>query len=61
MTSRTIFPRKRIAIVAHDNRKAELMDWAFYNRMTLSRHQLYGTGTTGKCWKKRLTSLSPNS
>ncbi|MBU1823050.1 MAG: methylglyoxal synthase, partial [Bacteroidetes bacterium] len=40
--------RKRIALVAHDNRKAEMMDWAYYNRTTLSRHQLYGTGTTGK-------------
>ena len=48
MDSRKIFSRKRIAIVAHDNRKPELMDWAFYNRTTLSRHQLYGTGTTGK-------------
>lgn len=48
MDSRKILSRKRIAIVAHDNRKPELMDWAFYNRTTLSRHQLYGTGTTGK-------------
>lgn len=48
MDSRKIFSRKRIAIVAHDNRKPELMDWAFYNRTTLARHQLYGTGTTGK-------------
>jgi len=48
MNSRKILSRKRIAIVAHDNRKPELMDWAYYNRTTLSRHQLYGTGTTGK-------------
>ena len=48
MESRKILSRKRIAIVAHDNRKPELMDWAFYNRTTLARHQLYGTGTTGK-------------
>jgi methylglyoxal synthase len=48
MDSRKILSRKRIAIVAHDNRKPELMDWAYYNRTTLSRHQLYGTGTTGK-------------
>ena len=48
MDSRKILSRKRIAIVAHDNRKPELMDWAFYNRTTLARHQLYGTGTTGK-------------
>lgn len=48
MDSRKILSRKRIAIVAHDNRKPELMDWAYYNRTTLARHQLYGTGTTGK-------------
>jgi methylglyoxal synthase len=48
MESRKILSRKRIALVAHDNRKAEMMDWAYYNRTTLSRHQLFGTGTTGK-------------
>jgi methylglyoxal synthase len=39
--------RKRIALIAHDNRKAELLDWARYNRDTLARHDLFGTGTTG--------------
>jgi methylglyoxal synthase len=39
--------RKRIALIAHDNRKADLLDWARYNRGTLSQHQLFGTGTTG--------------
>jgi methylglyoxal synthase len=39
--------RKRIALIAHDNRKADLLDWARYNRGTLSRHELCGTGTTG--------------
>ncbi len=48
MTSRQLLPRKRLAIVAHDNRKAELMDWAHDNRAMLARHELYGTGTTGK-------------
>lgn len=38
---------KRIALIAHDNRKRDLLDWAAYNRGTLSRHALYGTGTTG--------------
>lgn len=40
-------PRKRVALIAHDNRKAALLDWARYNRGTLSNHELYATGTTG--------------
>jgi methylglyoxal synthase len=39
--------KKRIALIAHDNRKADLLDWARYNRGTLSRHELYATGSTG--------------
>ena len=39
--------RKRIALIAHDNRKADLLAWARFNRGTLSKHDLYGTGTTG--------------
>jgi len=38
---------KRIALIAHDNRKGDLLDWALYNRGTLARHSLYATGTTG--------------
>ena len=39
--------RKRIALIAHDNRKADLLAWARFNRGTLSKHQLLATGTTG--------------
>ena len=39
--------RKRVALIAHDNRKADLLDWARYNRETLTRHDLHATGTTG--------------
>jgi len=40
-------PRKRVALIAHDHCKADLMEWARYNRGTLSAHELYATGTTG--------------
>jgi len=39
--------RKHIALIAHDNLKADLLDWARYNRGTLSKHELHATGTTG--------------
>jgi methylglyoxal synthase len=39
--------RKRIALIAHDNRKDDLCDWARFNRGTLAKHELFGTGTTG--------------
>lgn len=40
--------RKRIALVAHDNEKRDLMEWALYNRLLLVQHDLYATGTTGR-------------
>ena len=39
--------RKRIALIAHDNCKMEMLEWASFNRGTLSGHELYATGTTG--------------
>jgi methylglyoxal synthase len=39
--------RKRIALIAHDHRKADLLEWASYNRAELEKHELFGTGTTG--------------
>lgn len=47
ITNRPMELRKRIALIAHDNRKADLLDWARYNRATLAEHHLSGTGTTG--------------
>ncbi|MBK8196130.1 MAG: methylglyoxal synthase [Lewinellaceae bacterium] len=51
---RTLRPRKRIALVAHDHKKDDLMDWAVYNRHALSSHELYATGTTGLLLEKTL-------
>ena len=39
--------RKKIALVAHDNKKADLLAWARFNRDLLARHDLFATGTTG--------------
>ena len=39
--------QKHLALVAHDSRKADLLDWVDFNRNQLNMHKLYGTGTTG--------------
>ncbi|WP_244279783.1 methylglyoxal synthase [Leptospira brenneri] len=39
---------KKIVLIAHDNRKDDLLDWVKYNKGTLSKHHLSATGTTGK-------------
>lgn len=41
-------PCKRIALIAHDNKKKALVEWARFNREVLAQHELCGTGTTGK-------------
>lgn len=47
-------PRKRIALIAHDHRKNDLLDWVEYNSDKLSKHKLFGTGTTGKLISEQL-------
>ena len=39
--------RKKIALVAHDNMKRDLIEWATFNRDLLARHTIFATGTTG--------------
>ncbi len=40
-------PQKRIALVAHDNKKKDLLEWAKWNRAGLVEHVIIATGTTG--------------
>jgi methylglyoxal synthase len=46
--------RKRIALVAHDNKKADLLEWVRYNRTVLVEHDLFATGTTGGLLEEEL-------
>jgi len=43
----TMNEQKNIALIAHDYRKEDLLDWAEYNKDILENHRLFGTGTTG--------------
>jgi len=45
---------KNIAVVAHDNKKQDLVEWAKYNRTLLAHHKVYATGTTGTLLEKEL-------
>ena len=46
--------KKKIALVAHDNKKRDLLDWAKFNRDLLAEHEVYATGTTGSLLEKEL-------
>ncbi len=45
---------KNIGLVAHDNRKKDLLEWVAYNREKLIGHQLVCTGTTGRLVEEEL-------
>jgi methylglyoxal synthase len=47
-SSVTLQKQKNIALIAHDARKQDLLEWVKYNLKSLSQHKLYGTGSTGK-------------
>jgi methylglyoxal synthase len=40
--------RKKIALIAHDNKKDDLLEWARYNKESLGKHELFATRTTGQ-------------
>ncbi len=46
--------RKRIALVAHDNKKKDIIEWAVFNKLFLAKHELLATGTTGKLLEDEL-------
>ena len=54
MKNNPIGIEKRIALVAHDNKKSDLLEWAKFTRGTLARHILFATGTTGDLLAKEL-------
>jgi methylglyoxal synthase len=45
---------KKIALVAHDNKKRALVEWAKYNRDLLAHHEVYAAGTTGEILEQEL-------
>lgn len=52
--TRTFGSTKRVALVAHDHKKKDLIEWAEYNRKVLSLHELVATGTTGTLLEEKL-------
>jgi methylglyoxal synthase len=50
----TMAKKKKIALVAHDHKKRDIVDWAKFNRDLLSHHIVYATGTTGSVLEEEL-------
>lgn len=48
---------KNIALVAHDNRKADMVEWVEWNQLLLRKHRLVCTGTTGKLVEDALAKM----
>ncbi len=46
--------KKRIALIAHDNKKAEMVEWVVLHKNIIANHELYATGTTGKLVEEAL-------
>ncbi|GDX31435.1 methylglyoxal synthase [Actinomycetes bacterium] len=45
---------KHVVLVAHDNKKADLLEWAAHNREVLTTHHIYATGSTGRLIRDKL-------
>lgn len=50
----TMHKQKKIAMIAHDNKKPALLEWARFNRELLAQHLLFATGTTGQILSSEL-------
>jgi methylglyoxal synthase len=48
--------KKKIALIAHDNKKVDLLEWVKFNKGTLLQHELFATGTTGKIIEQEMGS-----
>jgi len=48
--------KKNIALVVHDNKKRNLLEWVRFNKNTLQKHKLFATGSTGKLLEDELNS-----
>jgi methylglyoxal synthase len=47
-------PKKRIALIAHDNKKFELVEWCLKHKSVIANHELFATGTTGSLVEEAL-------
>lgn len=45
---------RRIALIAHDNKKQDMLEWADYNLALLTGHELFATATTGRLLREQL-------
>ncbi len=54
VTTKKLPQRKCIALIAHDHKKEDMVQWATHNKQILSKHELYATGTTGRLAEEAL-------